>query len=353
MITMVIRAYFDVGDNFGSRTIQVSYVSGDADDERVIESMRRTREFIETTDPTFAADAFARRYISQGIDVHPSDAEFVFEERVRGTHLLTLESTTCTGVISGTIEPGSAMALMWLKSGRGLINGLSAPIGGPVLYRNRPQFVRLEAFRQDVIRIDRATVEAVAAERGGWEPRPLEFQRRHIPPGPKQASWWRIVHIVAAEVLAGPDEVSGERERGLARFVADGLLKAIPHWPAGRPVQQSPTSSRFSRAEAFLLEHATEQITVADVAKAAGLSVRGVQALFHRYHGTTPLAYLRCIRLALAREQLQSESDRSIAEIAREAGFAHVGRFAGAYRDRFGELPRQTRESACRQRPSK
>jgi transcriptional regulator GlxA family with amidase domain len=139
--------------------------------------------------------------------------------------------------------------------------------------------------------------------------------------------------------------VSEERERELARFAASGLLTAIPHWPVG---QHAPAaaSTRFARAEAFLLDHAREPITVADIAAAAGLSVRGVQAAFNRHHGITPLAYLRHIRLLLAREQLESNSDITVGEVARWAGFAHLGRFAGAYRDEFGELPRQTRQAS-------
>ncbi|MBF4613878.1 AraC family transcriptional regulator [Curtobacterium sp. VKM Ac-1376] len=310
------------------------------------ESMRRARQVVETTDPSVAADAIARTHVGHGVDVDPDGAGFVFEERVRGTRLLSLESTTCTGAVSGTIEPGSAMTLVWLKSGRGHVDGHPVAIGGPVLFRNGPQPVRFEAFQKDVIRIDRVTVEEVAAERGGWAPGPLEFRPRHVPEGPTLAAWWLMVRTVAAEVLTGPDEVSMEREQELTRFAANGLLTAIPHWPVEQPAQQTPASSRFARAEAFLLEHAAEQITVADVAEAAGLSVRGVQAAFNRHHGTTPLAYLRRIRLLLAREQLQSVSDRSIAEIARGAGFAHLGRFAGAYRDEFGELPRHTLRAA-------
>jgi transcriptional regulator GlxA family with amidase domain len=140
--------------------------------------------------------------------------------------------------------------------------------------------------------------------------------------------------------------VSEERERELTRFAAGGLLTAIPHWPVGQPGPQTAAGARFARAETFLLEHATEQITVADIADAAGLSVRGLQAAFSRHHGITPLAYLRRIRLLLAREQLQSDADASIAEVARGVGFAHLGRFAGVYRDEFGELPRQTKQIA-------
>ncbi|WIB34341.1 AraC family transcriptional regulator [Curtobacterium sp. MCSS17_005] len=310
------------------------------------EPMRRTRRETQTTDPDVAAEAIALTHVTHGVDVDPEGAAFVFEERVRGTRLLSLESTSCTGVVRGTIEPDSAMVLVWLKSGRGTVDGHAVQVGRPVLYRNAPQPVRFESFQKDVIRIDRTTVEHVAAERGGWAPGPLEFQPRHVPEGPALAAWWLMVRTVAAEVLRGPDEVSEERERELTRFAAGGLLTAIPHWPVGSHAPLNAAGTRFARAEAFLLEHARESITVSDIADAAGLSVRGVQAAFNRHHGITPLAYLRRIRLLLAREQLQAETDWSIADVARWAGFAHLGRFAGAYRAEFGELPRHTKQIA-------
>ncbi|WIE85108.1 AraC family transcriptional regulator [Curtobacterium sp. MCPF17_021] len=310
------------------------------------ELMRRTQRMTRTGDPIVAANAIARTHSTQSVDVDPDGAAFLFEERVRGTRLLSLETTSCTGAVSGTIEPDSVMVLAWLKSGRGTIDGKQVPIGRPVLYRNAPQPVRFESFQKDVIRIDRATVEQVAAQRGEWTPGPLEFHPHHVPEGPTLAAWWLMVRTVAADVLAGPDEVSEERERQLARFAAGGLLTAIPHWPVGQHAPPATAGTRFARAEAFLLEHAREPITVADIAEAAGLSVRGVQAAFNRHHGITPLAYLRHIRLLLAREQLESDNDLSVAEVARWAGFAHLGRFAGAYRDEFGELPRQTRQAS-------
>ncbi|MBT1679767.1 AraC family transcriptional regulator [Curtobacterium aurantiacum] len=309
------------------------------------ELMRRTQRVTQTADPAVAADAIARTHAAHAVDVDPGGAAFAFEERVRGTHLLSLETTACTGVVSGTIESDSAMVLVWLKSGSGTIDGSPVPIGCPVLYRNEPQQVRFESFQKDLIRIDRATVEQVAAQRGEWAPRPLEFHPHHVPEGPTLAAWWLMVRTVAAEVIGGPDVVSEERERQLARFAAGGLLTAIPHWPVG---QHAPTTAvtRFARAEAFLLEHAREPITVADIAAAAGLSVRGVQAAFNRHHGITPLAYLRHIRLLLARERLESDPELTVGEAARWAGFGHLGRFAGAYRDEFGELPRQTLQAS-------
>lgn len=322
------------------------------EDQRVPDMMRRIRAVTETTDPVVAAEAIARTHVTHGVDVAADGAAFSFEERVRGTRLLSLETTLCTGDVHGSIEPGTAMVVAWLKSGRGQVDGHRVPIGRPVLYRNGPQPVRFESFQKDVLRIDRATVEQVAAERGNWEPGPLEFKPRHVPEGPTLAAWWLMVRTIATEVLSGPEEVSAERERELTRFAAGGLLTAVPHWPAGQHEPRTAAGARFARAEEFLLEHATEQITVVDVARAAGMSVRAVQAAFARNHGISPLTYLRRIRLLLAREQIRSDLDASIAEIARAVGFVHLGRFAAAYREEFGELPRQTRDTARWDTPS-
>ncbi|PYY46220.1 hypothetical protein DEI84_12890 [Curtobacterium sp. MCBD17_023] len=311
------------------------------------ETMRRIRRETRTSDPAVAADVVAQTHITHGLEAVPGGALFSFEERVRGTRLLSLESTSCTGVLTGEVEPDSAMVLVWLKSGRGTVDGQPVPIGRPTLYRHAPQPFRWESFQKDVIRIDRATVEAVAAERGGWAPGPLEFKPQHVPEGPTLAAWWLMIRTVASEVLHGPEEVPAARERELTRFAAGGLLTAIPHWPVAQRPPRSAGSARFARAETFLLEHAAEPITVGDVAAAADFSVRGLQNAFQRHHGMTPLSYLRRIRLLLAREQLQSgNAEVSVADAARAAGFAHLGRFAAAYREEFGELPRDTRRAA-------
>ncbi|MFZ6992357.1 helix-turn-helix domain-containing protein [Curtobacterium sp. RRHDQ66] len=82
-----------------------------------------------------------------------------------------------------------------------------------------------------------------------------------------------------------------------------------------------------------------------EIAAAAGLRSRGLQGAFQRVHGMTPLAYLRGIRLLLARERLRSGYSESVAAVARSVGIGHLGRFAGAYKAEFGELPSETLRS--------
>ena len=309
-------------------------------------TLRRTRTVTRTDDLGTAVAAVAATHVTHELVADANGAPFRFEERIRGTALLSLETTNSTGVFSGEVEPDNAMVIVWLKSGRGNVDGHRVPIGRPVLYRDAVQPFRWESFHKDVLRIDRAIVEAVAAERGGWEPGPLAFRPHHVPEGPTLASWWLMVRSIAAEVWQGPDEVPEERERELTRYAAGGLLSSVPHWPVGQGGPQTAAHARFARAETFLLEHATEGISVGDVADAAGLSVRGLQGAFQRHHGIPPLAYLRGIRLLLAREMLEERADLPVAEVAHQAGFTHLGRFAAAYRREFGELPRQTRQAA-------
>ncbi|WP_368073040.1 helix-turn-helix domain-containing protein [Curtobacterium sp. MMLR14_010] len=73
-------------------------------------------------------------------------------------------------------------------------------------------------------------------------------------------------------------------------------------------------------------------MTVVDLANAAGLSVRGLQDAFQRDVKTSPLAYLREVRLAQVRSELQAAERRgeAVATIPRRWGCSHLGRFAAA-----------------------
>ncbi|MNT90898.1 HTH-type transcriptional activator RhaS [compost metagenome] len=52
---------------------------------------------------------------------------------------------------------------------------------------------------------------------------------------------------------------------------------------------------------------------------------------------------LRALRLDTARSRLKMDADASVTEVALSVGFGHLGRFSEYYRERFGELPRETR----------
>lgn len=84
-------------------------------------------------------------------------------------------------------------------------------------------------------------------------------------------------------------------------------------------------------------------IVLDDLAAAAGVRPRTLEAQFKLHLGTTPMGWLRRTRLARARQQLLTSRDEtSVTGIALANGFTELGRFSGQYRKAFGELPSQT-----------
>jgi transcriptional regulator GlxA family with amidase domain len=98
-------------------------------------------------------------------------------------------------------------------------------------------------------------------------------------------------------------------------------------------------------------------LTVSAIAGRCHVSVRSLQQDFRRYLGTSPMAYLREVRLRRAHQSLlQSDpSMTSVGSVAHSWGFTNLGRFAAAHEARYNEPPavtlrrpayRRTRSSA-------
>lgn len=83
----------------------------------------------------------------------------------------------------------------------------------------------------------------------------------------------------------------------------------------------------------------------ADLAEVAGVSVRRLQQAFREHVGTSPLGYVHDVRLAHVRDDLLHGDATSVTETAMHWGVSHMGRFAAAYRCRYGELPSETLEN--------
>lgn len=120
------------------------------------------------------------------------------------------------------------------------------------------------------------------------------------------------------------------------------------------PAEEAGTTSvvgaprAVRRAVAYLEEHALEAVTVPDVAAAARISVRSLQALFRRHLGVSPVEHLHAIRLDAARKDLLGGYDggeATVRAVAERWGFGNSGRFARLYQERFGERPSETLRS--------
>jgi AraC-like DNA-binding protein len=84
-------------------------------------------------------------------------------------------------------------------------------------------------------------------------------------------------------------------------------------------------------------------LAMADVAAAAGVSLRSIELGFRRFLDTTPLAYLRRIRLDAVHAELSlPQNSLLVHEVAAKWGFLHMGHFAAQYRSVFGVSPSET-----------
>mgnify|MGYP000930795462 CR=1 FL=1 len=93
----------------------------------------------------------------------------------------------------------------------------------------------------------------------------------------------------------------------------------------------------------YLEAHASEPITMEDLATITGIPLRSLHHSFRKTLGVTPMELLRDIRLRHVRASLLDPSEKDdVTTIALKWGFEHLGRFSHYYRRRFGELPKET-----------
>ncbi|SER01281.1 helix-turn-helix transcriptional regulator [Actinokineospora terrae] len=158
--------------------------------------------------------------------------------------------------------------------------------------------------------------------------------------------WRRMVAYLVDDVLTG-EPVSRLVLSNAGRLLAATALNTFPSTTAAEPTgadRHDAYPPTLRRAIAYLEENAARDVSVPEVAAAARVTVRAVQLAFRRHLDTTPLAYLRRIRLDHAHQELRSASpgEETVTAVAARWGFFNAGRFTGYYREAFGVLPSQT-----------
>lgn len=197
------------------------------------------------------------------------------------------------------------------------------------------------------VRIDRPRIERLLADVSGRVPqRPLEFALGADAASPAGAHWCDGLRLALGYLdPAGPAAGAALVVRRLEESLLLMLLTELPHnhsaWLHG--TAQPPAPRHVRRAEEHIRAHAGSDLTLADIALAAGTSVRSLTEGFRRFRDTTPMRYLRDVRLDGVREALrQGDAGASVSAVAARFGFAHAGRFAADYQRRFGERPSDT-----------
>ena len=131
-------------------------------------------------------------------------------------------------------------------------------------------------------------------------------------------------------------------ETGLALYLLTMQAGAIDGHGEADSRSSGGRSDPIALAERFARSRLCAPIALEDLAKAAGVSARTLHVHCTREFNVGPMEWLRQLRLDVAREKLQQSGSTHVTEVAMSCGFGHLGRFAAYYRERFGELPRDT-----------
>lgn len=198
---------------------------------------------------------------------------------------------------------------------------------------------------QLVVQIATSAIDRQVAQLTGRGMRePVRFVPEMDVPG-NRLSWWSYVALLL-------DELSQAEARGASASVAHLetilIVKLLETQPSNysdqlRPEQVRVAPQHVRRVERFIADNADRPITLEELVNVSGVSARALFDGFRRFRGQSPMAYARSIRLERARRDLlNAQEGETVTTIACRWGFFQFGRFAGQYRQAYGELPSET-----------
>jgi AraC-like DNA-binding protein/DNA gyrase inhibitor GyrI len=101
---------------------------------------------------------------------------------------------------------------------------------------------------------------------------------------------------------------------------------------------------RFGTLARYIDSHLDDTLTLAQLAEVACISRHRLDGGFHAYAHETPMGRVWRLRLQRARQAIMAQPERSLLDVACDAGYASTQAFSRAFSRLHGQAP-----SACRQ----
>nr|WP_210280678.1 AraC family transcriptional regulator [Phyllobacterium endophyticum] len=141
-----------------------------------------------------------------------------------------------------------------------------------------------------------------------------------------------LVRLLTA--LGSPVEVA---------VLGSGILRELHYrvlvGPQGKAMiaalQQKGTSGKVVQSLIWLRENYSSEISIADLAREAGMSVPSYHVHFKALTGSSPMQYVKAMRLHEARLMIARQS-RTIAQVADAVGYASPAQFSRDFKRHFG-----------------
>jgi len=171
-------------------------------------------------------------------------------------------------------------------------------------------------------------------------PRPAEATS-----GPVQALRGALRDVRRAVELGSLALADPVALRALTTDLGTAMVRVIAGLASrSRAMRLAECSALVRLAEDFVRAGYHQPMSVPDLCAAVGASEARLREAFLRIYGVGPSRYMRLRRFHLVRRRLLNTTQEAstVSAAAASLGFFEFGRFAGEYRQLFGELPSHT-----------
>jgi AraC-like DNA-binding protein len=316
---------------------------------------KSTRIVFDSTDPE-CTEAFLSAAYSTSVKISGDRENYWFRHVLVRSGSFYVNTMDHTGTTEIRAEPYPALAVVRMRRGIRTRIDLDQSFGpGDLALSGNPgdgYRTRYESTRYDTVIVSMPAAVEAASNRPDDDLGPLRVASlRPISPAAAQR-WLQTVDFVTTSLRANPDAMSQPLLNGaITRLLAATLLATFANTWTTEPHRQDrvdATPTALSRAVSFIETNADLDISAVDIARAAHVTVRAVQFAFRRHLDTTPMTYMRRVRLERAHEQLLAaspEDGTTITQVAARWGYTDPSRFSACYRRAYGQPPSHTLRS--------
>lgn len=303
-----------------------------------------------TTDPDEARGWLAARPALHRVKLTHNGADLHLDARELDGGRFALHRVNYTMAMSADGAPYDPLVVAHLRSGHFRTTHrkelLQPRPGETFVYPDTALTLEWESVQFSAVVLDRAAAAAQVAGVGATitvvSSRPISVSRAF--------NWHELVRYTSRQMTPTGTMVSPLVQSAAFQLLAATFTQTFPcriSTPTTARVRVTGPAAVVRRAISFIETHARQPLDVATIAAAARIGPRGLQLAFRLQLDTTPMAYLRRVRLELAHYHLTAADPNTttVKAVAAQWGWSRTTRFVADYQAQYGRSPMITLQS--------